>query len=78
MGAIDSSKHTVQSVTVEPGVKLEVLDWGGKDAVERLEIGTGLQDDGLCNFPHSPAYIRRPGRLRFNSIVISFHARIVT
>jgi non-heme chloroperoxidase len=25
----DSSPHTVQFVTVEPGVKLEVLDWGG-------------------------------------------------
>jgi non-heme chloroperoxidase len=26
---IDASPHTVQFVTVEPGVKLEVLDWGG-------------------------------------------------
>ena len=26
---IDSSSHTVQFVTVEPDVKLEVLDWGG-------------------------------------------------
>ncbi|MFC5865272.1 alpha/beta fold hydrolase [Acidicapsa dinghuensis] len=25
----DTSSHTVQFVTVEPGVKLEVLDWGG-------------------------------------------------
>jgi hypothetical protein len=25
----DHSPHTVQFVTVEPGVKLEVLDWGG-------------------------------------------------
>ena len=25
----DASPHTVQFVTVEPGVKLEVLDWGG-------------------------------------------------
>jgi non-heme chloroperoxidase len=26
---IDASPHTMQFVTVEPGVKLEVLDWGG-------------------------------------------------
>jgi non-heme chloroperoxidase len=26
---IDPSPHTVQLITVEPGVKLEVLDWGG-------------------------------------------------
>ena len=26
---IDHSPHTVQFVTVEPGVRLEVLDWGG-------------------------------------------------
>ncbi len=26
---IDPSPHTVQFVTVEPDVKLEVLDWGG-------------------------------------------------
>ncbi len=26
---IDSSKHEVRFVTVEPGVRLEVLDWGG-------------------------------------------------
>ena len=26
---IDASLHTVQFITVEPGVKLEVLDWGG-------------------------------------------------
>jgi non-heme chloroperoxidase len=26
---LDASPHTVQFVTVEPGVKLEVLDWGG-------------------------------------------------
>jgi hypothetical protein len=25
---LDASPHTVQFVTVEPGVKLEVLDWG--------------------------------------------------
>lgn len=26
---LDASPHTVQLITVEPGVKLEVLDWGG-------------------------------------------------
>jgi pimeloyl-ACP methyl ester carboxylesterase len=26
---LDASTHTVQFITVEPGVKLEVLDWGG-------------------------------------------------
>jgi pimeloyl-ACP methyl ester carboxylesterase len=29
MAAADSSPHTIQMVTVEPGVQLEVLDWGG-------------------------------------------------
>ena len=41
--AIDSSKHTVQFVTVEPGVKLEVLDWGGTG--RPLVLLTGLGND---------------------------------
>ena len=28
---IDTSAHTVQFVSVEPDVKLEVLDWGERD-----------------------------------------------
>jgi pimeloyl-ACP methyl ester carboxylesterase len=39
--AIDSSKHTVQFVTVEPGVKLEVLDWGGAGRPMVLLTGLG-------------------------------------
>jgi non-heme chloroperoxidase len=39
--AIDSSKHTVQFVTVEPGVKLEVLDWGGTGRPMVLLTGLG-------------------------------------
>ena len=39
--AIDSSKHTVQFVTVEPGVKLEVLEWGGTGRPVVLLTGLG-------------------------------------
>ena len=39
--AIDSSKHAVQFVTVEPGVKLEVLDWGGTGRPLVLLTGLG-------------------------------------
>ena len=39
--AIDPSKHTVQFVTVEPGVKLEVLDWGGTGRPMVLLTGLG-------------------------------------
>ena len=38
---IDPSKHTVQFVTVEPGVKLEVLDWGGTGRPLVLLTGLG-------------------------------------
>lgn len=38
---IDSSKHTVQFVTVEPSVKLEVLDWGGTGRPMVLLTGLG-------------------------------------
>ncbi len=38
---IDPSKHTVQFVTVEPGVKLEVLDWGGTGRPVVLLTGLG-------------------------------------
>ena len=38
---IDPSKHTVRFVTVEPGVNLEVLDWGGTGRPVVLLTGLG-------------------------------------
>jgi pimeloyl-ACP methyl ester carboxylesterase len=38
---IDPHKHNVQFVTVEPGVKLEVLDWGGTGRPVVLLTGLG-------------------------------------
>lgn len=38
---IDSSPHTVRFVAVEPGVKLEVLDWGGTGRPLILLAGLG-------------------------------------
>jgi non-heme chloroperoxidase len=38
----DTSPHTVQMISVEPGVKLEVLDWGGSG--RPLVLLTGLPD----------------------------------
>jgi non-heme chloroperoxidase len=40
---IDSSRHTVQMVSVEKGVSLEVLDWGGTG--RPLVLLTGLADN---------------------------------
>jgi pimeloyl-ACP methyl ester carboxylesterase len=40
---IDTSGHKVSFITVEPGVELEVLDWGG--AGETLVLLTGLGDN---------------------------------
>lgn len=37
----DSSPHKIQFVTVEPGVKLEVLDWGGSGRPVILLAGLG-------------------------------------
>src|SRR5579859_6458152 len=37
----DPSKHTVQFVTVEAGVRLEVLDWGGNGRPIVLLAGSG-------------------------------------
>ena len=37
----DPSKHVVRFVTVEPGVQLEVLDWGGKGRTIVLLAGSG-------------------------------------
>jgi hypothetical protein len=39
----DTSGHEVHFVTVEPGVRLEVLDWGGTG--ETLVLLTGLGDN---------------------------------
>ena len=43
----DSSKHTVRRVTVEPGVSLEVLEWGGPAAAgtRTLVLLAGLGND---------------------------------
>jgi pimeloyl-ACP methyl ester carboxylesterase len=38
---VDSSSHTVQFITVEAGVKLEVLDWGGSGRSIVLLAGLG-------------------------------------
>ena len=38
---IDSSKHSVQFVTVQPGIRLEVLDWGGSGPPIVLLAGLG-------------------------------------
>jgi non-heme chloroperoxidase len=38
----DPSPHTIQFVTVEEGVKLEVLDWGGSGSPVVLLAGQGL------------------------------------
>src|SRR5579862_1751560 len=37
----DPSKHTVQFVTVEKGIRLEVLDWGGTGRPVVLLAGSG-------------------------------------
>src|ERR1700744_4400871 len=38
---IDRSPHTVQFVTVEPGVQLEVVDWGGSGSPLIFLAGAG-------------------------------------
>lgn len=38
---LDSTPHKIQFVTVEPGVKLEVLDWGGSGRPVILLAGSG-------------------------------------
>jgi pimeloyl-ACP methyl ester carboxylesterase len=40
-GRQDSSRHQVRFVTVEPGVKLELLDWGGSGRAVVLLAGSG-------------------------------------
>jgi pimeloyl-ACP methyl ester carboxylesterase len=41
MAQADSSPHTIQMVTVEPGVQLEVLDWGGSGRPLLFLAGAG-------------------------------------
>ena len=43
VGCFDTSEHKVSFVTVEPGVQLEVLDWGGTG--ETLVLLAGLGDN---------------------------------
>jgi non-heme chloroperoxidase len=62
----DPSPHTVQFITVEPGVRLEVLDWGGTDRAVVLLAGSGntahVYDEfapKLTTFCHPYAITRR-------------------
>src|SRR5262245_36414583 len=43
VSCFDTSRHTVSFVTVEPDVRLEVLDWGGTG--ESLVLLTGFGDN---------------------------------
>jgi non-heme chloroperoxidase len=53
----DPSKHAVRFVEVEPGVKLEVLDWGGTGPPVVLLAGHG--DTGHIFDDFAPALIDR-------------------
>ena len=52
---LDPSPHTVQFVTVEPGVKLEVLDWGGTGRPLVFLAGLGNTAHVFDNF--APKFI---------------------
>src|SRR5215510_3907525 len=41
----DTTPHHVTFVEVEPGVRLEVLDWGGADTLQTMVLLTGLGDN---------------------------------
>jgi pimeloyl-ACP methyl ester carboxylesterase len=41
----DTTPHQVTFVEVEPGVRLEVLDWGGADKPQTMVLLTGLGDN---------------------------------
>jgi hypothetical protein len=41
----DTTPHHVTFVEVEPGVRLEVLDWGGADKPQTMVLLTGLGDN---------------------------------
>src|SRR5437879_11769667 len=43
----DTSGHKVSFVTVEPGVQLEVLDWGGTG--QTLILLTAIGDNATCS-----------------------------
>jgi hypothetical protein len=49
-GQIDTSSHTVQFVTVDQGVKLEVLDWGGTGKPLVFLAGVGNTAHGFDSF----------------------------
>jgi hypothetical protein len=47
---LNASPHTVQFATIEPGVKLEVLDWGGTGHVfDNLAPSCGEQHRAVSN-----------------------------
>ena len=48
----DKSPHTVQFITVETGIKLEVLDWGGSG--RPVVLLTGLGNDAHVYDPFAP------------------------
>jgi non-heme chloroperoxidase len=52
---LDASPHTVQFITVEPGVKLEVLDWGGTGRPLVFLAGLGNSAHVFDNF--APKFI---------------------
>ncbi|HTF61690.1 MAG TPA: alpha/beta hydrolase [Edaphobacter sp.] len=47
---LDQSPHTTSLITVEPGVKLEVLDWGGAGRPVVLLAGLGNSAHGFDRF----------------------------
>jgi non-heme chloroperoxidase len=53
----DSSPHKVQMVTVEPGVQLEVLDWGGSGRPLIFLAGAGDTAHRFDNF--APQFIKQ-------------------
>ncbi len=53
----DSSPHKVQFVTVEPGVQLEVLDWGGHGRPLIFLAGNGDTAHAFDNF--APKFTRQ-------------------
>ena len=74
---IDASPHKVTFVTVQPGVKLAVLDWGGSGPPLLFLSGmysTGHAFDGFCGkvhrqasgLCHHPAWLRRFQPAAFN------------
>ena len=54
---VDSSTHTVRFITVEPSVKLEVLDWGGSGRPLVFLAGNGNTAHNFDNF--APQFTRQ-------------------